>query len=154
MLSDKDKEIIARLSRDIPAGKEPFKALAGELSLGEEELLRKINEWKEKGIIRRFGAILNHRAAGYEENAMVVWRVPGERSRKVGEVMASFPEVSHCYERIAQAGWPYNLFTMIHGRTRAECEKIAEDISKDVGVTDYRLLYSIRQFKKTSMKYF
>ncbi len=154
MLSDKDKEIIARLSDDLPEDKEPFKVLARELNLREGELLRKIDEWKNKGIIRKFGAILNHRVAGYGENAMVVWRVPGERNREVGKTMASFPEVSHCYERATQPGWPYNLFTMIHGRTRDECEKIAEDISREIGITDYRLLYSTRQFKKTSMKYF
>lgn len=154
MLSEKDKEIIARLSGDIPEGKEPFKMLARELNLREEKLLRKISEWKKKGIIRRFGAILNHRAAGYGENAMVVWRVPGEQSREVGKMMASLPEVSHCYERVPQADWSYNLFTMIHGRTREDCERIAKAISKDAGVTGYRLLYSTRQFKKTSMKYF
>jgi len=154
VLSEKDKEIIARLSGDLPEGREPFKVLARQLGLEEEDLLRKIKEWKQQGVIRRFGAILNHRVAGYGENAMVVWRVPEERSREVGKIMASFPEVSHCYERAIQPDWTYNLFTMIHGRTRDECEKIAENISKDVGITDYRLLYSTRQFKKISMKYF
>jgi len=123
LLSEKDKEIIARLSDGLPEDRKPFESLARELNLGEEELFRKISEWKKKGIIRRFGAILNHRVAGYRENAMVVWQVPGERSREVGKIMASFPEVSHCYERVTQPGWPYNLFTMVHGRTRDECEK-------------------------------
>lgn len=154
VFSKKDEEIIARLSGDIPEGKEPFKVLAEELNLPEESLLRKINEWKQKGIIRRFGTILNHRAVGYEENAMVVWRVPAERSREVGKIMVYFPEVSHCYERAAQPGWNYNLYTMVHGRMRDECKKIAKNISKEVGIRDYRLLYSTRQFKKTSMKYF
>ncbi len=154
MLSEKDKEIIARLSGDLPEGREPFKVLAREFKLKEEELLRKISEWKKMGMIRRFGAILNHRVAGYGENAMVVWRVPGERSREVGEVMASFPEVSHCYERAAQADWTYNLFTMIHAWSREGCGKVAEAISGKVGIKDYKLLYSIRQFKKVSMRYF
>ncbi len=85
---------------------------------------------------------------------MVVWRVPAKQVEKVGKIMATFKEVSHCYERLTYPGWPYNLFTMIHGRTKEECEEVARKISKATDTKDFKLLYSTREFKKVSMKYF
>lgn len=152
-LSDEDKRIIARLCGDIPDSEEPFQLLSQELGIEEHELMRKIRDWKRNGIIRKFGAILAHNLIGYKYNAMVVWRVPGERVPEIGKVAASFPEVSHCYER-GGVEWPYNLFMVIHGYTKVECERVIKEISSKTGLRDYEILYSTREFKKSSMKYF
>lgn len=152
--TDDEKKLIRMLQEDLPLVTQPFKVIAGEVGLTEEEVIAKIQEWAKKGTIRRFGAILRHREAGFRENAMVVWRVPAKQVEKVGKIMATFKEVSHCYERLTYPGWPYNLFTMIHGRTKEECEEVARKISKATDTKDFKLLYSTREFKKVSMKYF
>ncbi len=154
MFTDDEKKLIRMLQEDLPLVTQPFKVIAGEVGLTEEEVIAKIQEWAKKGTIRRFGAILRHREAGFRENAMVVWRVPAKHVEKVGKIMATFKEVSHCYERLTYPGWPYNLFTMIHGRTKEECEEVARKISKATDTKDFKLLYSTREFKKVSMKYF
>ena len=108
----------------------------------------------KRGIIRRFGATLRHQEAGFSSNAMVAWIVPDERIEEVGETMAGFREVTHCYQRRTQRDWRYNLYTMIHGDNRDECYRIARRMSRHTGIDEYTLLFSEKEFKKTSMEYF
>ena len=154
MFSSLEKSIISLLQGDLPLIPTPYADMASELGIGEELLLAKIKEFKEKGIVRRIGAILYHQRAGYNANSMCAWEVPPERVDEVGGIMATFPQASHVYQRPTSHDWPYNLFTMIHGRTRQECEAVSRDISRKTGIGNYILLYSTREFKKTSMEYF
>ena len=154
MFTPQEKEIISRLQGDLPLSPTPYGDLAKELGLKEEELIQKIKEFKEKGILRRVGTILRHHRAGYTANGMCAWKVPQEKAEEIGKVMATFPQASHVYHRPTYPDWPYSLFTMLHGRTKEECEKVAREISLKTGIKDYILLYSTREFKKTSMKYF
>ena len=150
-----EKEIIKYLQEDLPLEVSPYKALAEKVGMREREVLEKIAELKNRGVLRRVGAVLYHYQAGYVFNAMGCWQVSEEMVEYVGEKMARFTEVSHVYQRPAYPpSWPYNLFTMIHGKSREDCEKIAEKISRETGVEMFTLLYSIKEFKKTSMKYF
>lgn len=72
----------------------------------------------------------------------------------MGNYIASFKGVSHCYERTTGNGWPYNLFAMIHGRSEEEIRALARRISEETGIKDYELLLSLREFKKKRVKYF
>jgi DNA-binding Lrp family transcriptional regulator len=85
---------------------------------------------------------------------MAAWRVPEDKIDEVGNAMASFREVTHCYQRKVEKDWLYNLYTMIHGESREECYRIAKRISQETGIRDYVLLFSEKEFKKTSMQYF
>lgn len=154
MLSILDKRIIRRLQEELPLEERPFKTMAEELGTTEDELLQRIRGLQEEKIMRRFGAVLHHRKAGFSHNAMVVWSVSAERIEEAGAYMASFPQVSHCYRRTASSLWEYTLYTMIHGRTREDCESVISDISRKTGITAYEILYSIKELKKESMKYF
>lgn len=153
-LSDLDKKIIARLQGDMPVQAEPFAAIAAEVGITEDELLHKLDEYLQAGIMRRLGTILRHHKAGYHANAMCGWAVPEELVEAVGPVMAEFREASHVYLRPTYPDWPYNLFTMLHGKSADDLERVAKEISARTGIKEYRLLYSTREFKKTSMKYF
>lgn len=153
-LDQLDKAIISCLQEELPLDLEPYKIIANKLEIEETELLRRIEILMEKGIIRRMGAILNHRDAGFSANAMVVWSIPQESIQRSGELMATFPEVSHCYERQRLTQWPYNLFSMVHGRTKEECEVVIGKIAEAINNNSYDILYSTVELKKTSMKYF
>ncbi|KUK32122.1 MAG: Putative transcriptional regulator, AsnC family [Thermoanaerobacterales bacterium 50_218] len=155
MLDDLDKEIVQVLQEGIPLVKRPYFVLAQRLGISEEKLLAKIQDFLAQGIIRRFGAVVCHRDLGYTANVMVVWAVPEERLEEVGQLMAGFDQVSHCYQRSPSLPeWPYNLYTMIHGRTPEECYRAVKALSQLSGVTDYQMLFSVEELKKTSMKYF
>ncbi|OGW12130.1 MAG: transcriptional regulator [Nitrospinae bacterium RIFCSPLOWO2_12_FULL_45_22] len=154
MLDDRDKAIIQWLQGDLPLKEAPYKEIADALAMTEEEVLGRIASFLARGYLRRIGAVLYHQEAGFKANAMGVWQVPPDQVERVGMIMSSFTEVSHCYERPTTPQWPYNLFTMIHGRDKEQCQKVAEAISHKTGIKEYRLLFSIRELKKTSMSYF
>ncbi|HEY3418185.1 MAG TPA: AsnC family transcriptional regulator [Armatimonadota bacterium] len=153
MLNALDRRIISRLSGDIGEGRYPFAELAAEIGITEVELLKRLKDFQERGILRRFGAILRHQAAGISANGMSVWSVPDADAERLGTLMAGFPEVSHCYQRPRMPHWPYNLFAMIHGRSEEECRAVADRIAAATGLSDYKILFSIHEFKKTSMAY-
>jgi DNA-binding Lrp family transcriptional regulator len=153
-LSNRDKDFIRELQKDLSVIPEPFKELADNLGITTTELFAKAKEYENVGIMRRFAAILRHRDVGYTANGMVVWHVPEDRIDQVGFKLAKFPQVSHCYRRPVYPDWRFNLFSMVHARTLHAAENMAAEMSKVIGVSDYQILFSSREFKKERVKYF
>lgn len=153
-LSEKEQELVRFLQDDIPMEPRPFAGIAARLGMSEQEVVEQVQAWVEDGTIRRFGAMVRHQRLGYKANAMSAWDIPEERVGEVGEALAEAVEVSHCYQRPRARNWDYNVFAMIHAATEAECEEIAAALAQRVGVDSYSLLFSSREFKKVSMKYF
>ena len=154
MIDDLDKKILGLIQGDLPIDPTPFAVLAERAGITEDQFIERVEALVSNGTIRRFGAILYHKEAGMRSNAMAAWLVPEERIVETGRALAGFKEVSHCYQRVPQKGWKYNLYTMIHGQSDADCRAIAERMSQSVGISDYQLLFSEKEFKKTSMEYF
>jgi DNA-binding Lrp family transcriptional regulator len=153
-LTNQEKQIIRVLQEGLPLDDRPYQSLADKLGMSEEDLLAKIISFQERGLIRRFGATVRQRAVGVSANAMVVWNVPEAQADLAGSTLAGFPQVTHCYRRPRRPDWPYNLFTMIHGTSREYCQEIAQKMAESTGLTDYALLYSTRELKKSSLRYF
>ncbi len=153
-LSDLEKRVIAAVQGDMPVDERPYRIMAEQIGVGEDEFLRVLQSLVRRNIVRRFGATLRHQKSGYTANAMVAWQVPESRVQEVGRIMAAFREVSHCYRRDPAPGWPYNLYTMVHGNDEAGCRDAAARMAQKAGVADYDLLFSRRELKKTSMQYF
>lgn len=152
-LSPTDRLVINELQQDLPLVPAPFTAMAARLSMDVEHFLARCQSLLRRGIMRRFGASINHIRAGFKANAMACWVAPPDTVEIVGRKLALLPEVSHCYERKTNPLWQYNLFAMIHGHTRQTCQEIANQVSREVGVADYVLLFSTKEFKKTRTKY-
>lgn len=153
-LDETDRAIIRRVCRDIGESLLPYSEIAAELGLSEEELLRRLQMYKQEKVLRRFGTVLRHQKAGFTANGMSAWNVPDSDAERVGQHLAECSEVSHCYERQRFAGWDYNIYAMIHCRKEEECLSVAERLSSETGIGDYQVLFSVREFKKTSMVYF
>ncbi len=149
-----EKSIIRELTGDLPVTSRPFAPIARQLGISQKRLLAIVKRLKDEGYIRRFGATLRHRNSGFSANAMVVWKIPDEKIQEVGRAMASYREVTHCYHRRPEGQWKYTLFTMIHGRDEEACRRVAEKISRETGISEYQLLFSQRELKKTTMRYF
>ncbi len=154
MLKELEKKIIASIQEDIPVISRPYHEISQKLKISEETLLETLQDLCDRGVIRRFGATIRHQKSGFAANAMVAWIVDEDRINEVGEKMAFFKQVSHCYRRNPNGQWPYNLYTMIHANTKDACKETARQMSRETSVTDYKLLFSRRELKKTSMKYF
>lgn len=154
MMNETQIRIIRAIQGGLSLTEEPFDEIAEKAGVSVEELLAQLREWQADGTIRRFGAILKHHNAGYDANAMVAWNVPEDGVEAFAEVATSLRSVSHCYERPRFEGFGYNLYTMIHGKCKEDCEEAARGIAEETGVRDYRMLYTTAEFKKSSPVYF
>ncbi len=152
-LSQTDRLVINELQQDLPLVPAPFTALAAQLGMDEEYFLAQCQSLLQCGIIRRFGAAVNHRKVGFKANAMTCWVAPPDTVNVAGRKLALLREVSHCYERKTNPLWQYNLFAMIHGHSREVCQEVADKVSRETGLMDYVLLYSTKEFKKMRVKY-
>ena len=153
-LTDLEKKVIASIQGDIPIVSRPYALLAERIGIPETQFIEILQKLTERGVIRRFGATLRHQKSGYQANAMTAWQVEEDRIEEVGKIMAAFRAVSHCYRRDPAEGWPYNLYTMIHGKSEADCKTTAKKMAEKSGVQTYQLLFSRQELKKTSMTYF
>ncbi len=147
--------VLRTVQETIPDSPLPFRAIAQKSGLEEEAVITLLQWLKNEGHIRRFGATLRHQEAGYDCNVMVAWRVePEEAVDDVAGRMTRRSEITHCYLRQCHPDWPFNLYTMVHGRTEEECRKVISELAELDGVKDYELLFSEGELKKTSMRYF
>ncbi len=149
-----DKAVVRALQGDFPLVAEPYRLLAESVGLTEEEFLARVKTMAAEKKIRKMGAVLRHREVGFNANALCAWCVPPDNLDAAAQVMSSHAAVSHCYDRTPAPNWNYNLYTMIHAKTRSECETIINELAALVGVDDYKILYTKREWKKTGMKYF
>lgn len=154
MLEEKDRRVVCAMADGIPFVPRPYAALAEKAGMEEEEFLSRLKALKVQGILRRIGAVLQHRRAGFAANALCIWNVPEERLDTVGSAVSREPSVSHCYSRESVEGWPFNFYAMIHAQDRASCEKIADRIAAENGLGERQTFYSVREWKKASMRYF
>ena len=153
-MTELDKNIVRVLQGDFPLVAEPYKVLAKQAGVTEELFLERIKEMQATKKIRKMGAVLRHREVGFNANVLVAWEVPQDRLDEIARNMAQSPAVTHCYDRNTAPDWPYNLYTMVHGHSREECEQVVKDLGRANGVNNHVMLYSKHEWKKTAMKYF
>lgn len=147
-------ELIRQLQKDLPVVSEPFDWIADQIAMDADAILAQIHEWKETGVIRRFGASLRHQKVGFAVNGMVVFEVPDQRIELAGSQLAGFQQVSHCYQRPDAKGWPYNLFAMTHCRSKEELDHVVEQMVEKVRPIQYAILQTTAEYKKTNVTYF
>lgn len=153
-LTELDREILKRVQGTLPDSATPYADIAAAVGTDEAHVVSLLARMVETGEIRRFGATLKHQKAGYGANVMVAWFVEEEDVDRVGAIMAQRPEISHCYHRVTCMDWPYNLYTMIHGRSPEDCQTVVTALSQATGLDDFAMLFSLKELKKVSMRYF
>jgi len=155
-LSPLELAAIRVVQHDLANVERPFAVYADQIGAGttETDVLVVIRSLKERKLMRRFAAVMNHRSAGFKANAMGVWAVPEDRLDEIGPQMAGFAAVSHCYRRPTYDDWPYSVFTMVHGRSARDCEATIDAIRAETGVDEHCLLWSIKEYKKVRLEYF
>jgi DNA-binding Lrp family transcriptional regulator len=153
-LTAQQRLIVQRLEGQLEPAAAFYDVPARDLGLTTAELLAQLRAWQDCGVLRRIAIILRHREVGLRANAMCVWRAAPGVVAAVGRRLAEQPSVTHCYERVAFAEFPYNLYAMTHARQWPEVLAEFERLSAVAGLTEGRLLCSQREFKKTSMHYF
>ncbi len=152
--TEKDKEFIRVLQKDLEITDKPFLKAAQKLGMSEDQIFEKLKHYEKIGVMRRYAAILRHRDVGFVANGMIVWKVPEQRITEVGEKLGAFPQVSHCYQRPVYPDWPYSVFSMIHCKSQEEATDMAKEIQNQINVDEYKILFSAKEFKKTRVEYF
>jgi siroheme decarboxylase len=152
-----ERNAINALQQDLPLVSRPFDEMAGFISAGgrtnPEEFLEVCRSLRDKGVIRRYGASINHRRAGFQANAMCCWALPSDQAEALGRKLAGLAAVSHCYIRQTSPLWQYNLYAMVHGRDRAGCESAVREVTESGEGGGPLMLYSTREIKKTRIRY-
>lgn len=152
-LSDTEQKVLSVIGKDFPNSRSPYDDMAAKGGIETKQLLSILKKWKRNGTLRRVGAIANHFKTGFGVSAMIILKVKPEKVENVGQILAGFKEVSHCYERETAENWPYNLYAMVHSDRIENLEQIVRKISRLCGVTEYRILLTERELKKVPPTY-
>jgi len=150
-----DRRIVLATQSGLPLITRPYHAIAAQLGLDPEEVMARLRRLRERGAIRRIAAVPNHYALGYRANGMSVWDVDDTAIAELGPKVGTLEFVTHCYRRPRRLPlWRYNLFAMVHGRTREEVEARVAEIAALLGPTAraHEVLYSSRILKKTGLR--
>ena len=156
VLSATDRELIAVIQDGLPLVAHPYAAIGEQLGLSEAAVIKRLEMLQSAGLIKRMGVVVKHRALGYRANAMVVWDVPDDQVSRYGHCLGKFTHVTLCYQRPRSLPqWPYNLFTMIHGRDKEEVLANVQAIADEcgLGAVPREVLFSGRRFKQRGAHY-
>jgi DNA-binding Lrp family transcriptional regulator len=154
-LSEFDRSLVAAAQSGLPLVPRPYEALGAALGVSAEAVRARLGDMLASGLIRRIGAVPNHYKLGFTANGMTVWDVADERVDELGVGVAALPGVSHCYRRPRRLpSWPYNLFAMLHGRSREQVAGQAARIEALLGdaCRGHDILYSTAILKKTGLR--
>jgi DNA-binding Lrp family transcriptional regulator len=150
-----DRRLVAATQAGLPLVAEPYRAIARSVGVAEDEVIARLRRLLDQGAIRRVGAIPNHYALGLIANGMAVWDVVDDAVTELGTAVGALDFVSHCYERPRHPPvWPYNLFAMVHGRSRKEVEEKVARTTALMGAAAraHDVLFSTRILKKTGLR--
>jgi len=153
-LAEWQKAVVRALQGNLPLVEEPFAPVAEAAGCGPDELLGLLREWHRAGVLRRVALLVRHRRIGFTGNAIAAWAVPAERVEPVGLMLAARRPVTHCYERRPHAAFPPNLYAMLHARGDERVREMFRELSAEAGLSQGVLLRSVREYKKTSLRYF
>jgi DNA-binding Lrp family transcriptional regulator len=155
LLDAVDRAILRATQAGLPLVPRPYAAVGSLLGLSGEEVMARMHRMQELGVIRRIAAVPNHYSLGYIANGMSVWDVADEQVDALGAQVGALECVSHCYRRPRHLPhWPYNLFAMVHGRSREEVEAKVQAIAAVLGdaCRGHDVLYSTRILKKSGLR--
>jgi siroheme decarboxylase len=149
-----EKQLIAALQAGLELVSRPFARLGERIGMSEREVLERIAGWLNEGLIKRFGVVVRHHELGYRANAMVVFDAPDDEVDRIGRQLAAEPGVTLCYRRARSLpDWTFNLYCMVHGRSREEVLPVIEGLSRLAGLPA-QALFSTRRFKQCGARYF
>ncbi|MEF8808111.1 siroheme decarboxylase subunit beta [Natronomonas sp.] len=154
-LSELDKALLLEIQDGFPLSETPYRDIASAVDAPVEDVLAAIEALREDGCIKRIGCIVNHVVTGFDANCMVVWDVPDDDLDELGEQVGKLPYVTLCYHRPRrpEQGWPYNLFTMIHGREPEAVDAKIDELAAEHLPVEHERLYSTETLKQTGARY-
>ncbi|WP_297216565.1 winged helix-turn-helix transcriptional regulator [uncultured Desulfovibrio sp.] len=153
--NETERAILRIVQADLPDSLTPYADIAAQTGSSENDVLALLQQLKDEGAIRRFGASIKHQRTGWNHNAMVAWKVEEDKVEECGSIAAKNAHISHAYYRPSPAeDWPYTFYTMIHGRSDQECLDVVDQMAASAPLGEHIILRSLKELKKISMTYF
>ena len=154
-LSTLDRALLLEIQDGFPLSATPYRDVASAIGAQTEDVLSAIEKLQRNGCIKRIGCVVNHVVTGFDANCMVVWNVPDEELDDRGELVGELPYVTLCYHRPRRPAqnWPYNLFTMIHGRESDAVDEKIDELAGEYLPFEHERLYSTETLKQTGARY-
>ncbi len=149
-----DKQLIAELQENLPLTSRPYAEVADNIGIEENEVLKRLKKMQAEGILRRIAPLVAQKKSGFKNNAMVVWQVPEEKCDSMGQKLATFEFISHCYRRPTTPDWPYQIFTVVHARNEEDLQAKVEQLETAIEYIDWKILRTEEKLKKASLQYF
>jgi len=156
MIDDIDSQLIAVFQQGLPVVSRPYALIGQQLDINEDEVIARLTRLKQQGLVKRLGVIVNHRRVGYQANAMVVFDVPNHLVDQIGGHLSQFAFVNLCYQRPRHGEqWPYNLYCMIHGKSREKVLQQLDYLIDSCGLAQFNreILFSRKCFKQRGAFY-
>ncbi|MCU7800154.1 MAG: AsnC family protein [gamma proteobacterium symbiont of Lucinoma myriamae] len=151
-----DQQLIANIQDGLELTSKPFASIAAQLGISEQKVIKRMEQLKDNGTIKRLGVVVRHRELGFKANAMVVWDIPDDSVAQIAQRIASFDCVTLCYQRPRRLPyWSYNLFSMIHGKDRdSVLERLANLVELlELQDIEHTPLFSTKCFKQRGARY-
>jgi DNA-binding Lrp family transcriptional regulator len=150
-----EADLLVAIQDGLPLTATPYRDVAAEIGAPVAEVLAAIERLLARGAIKRIGCVVNHVVTGFDSNCMVVWDVPDDELDERGRAVGALPSVTLCYHRPRRPAhdWPYNLFTMVHGREAAAVDRVIDELAADRLPYDHERLYSTETLKQTGARY-
>jgi len=155
-IDDKDEALVLLLQKGLPLTPTPYADIGKKIGMREKDVIGRLTYLNESGIIKRFGVVVRHHELGYRANAMTVWNIADDKISELGACMGGFDFVTLCYRRPRRLPeWPYNLFTMIHGKNREHVLSNVALLVKQCGLNTvkHEVLFSSKRFKQRGALY-
>lgn len=154
-LSDLDRRLLLEIQDGLPLSLTPYQDVARAIDSDPETVIRAIERLRDDGCIKRIGCVVNHVVTGFDSNCMVVWDIPTNALDAHGERVGGIPYVTLCYHRPSRPkqGWPYTLFTMIHGRDTDAVDEMIDKLAREHLPFPHERLYSTETLKQTGARY-
>ncbi len=156
VFDEQDQALITLIQSGLPLTPTPYADLGKQLDLDEQDVIQRIQNLNDSKVIKRFGVVVRHLELGYRANAMTVWNIADDVIGELGSCMGQFDFVTLCYRRPRRLpDWPYNLFTMIHGKDRDDVLSNIQLLAKrcNLDEIEYKVLFSTRRFKQRGAIY-
>jgi len=155
MIDARDRQLLEQIQLGLPVCSRPYAEIGVRIDMPETEVIERLTQLKQQGLIKRMGVIVKHQQLGYRANAMIVWNVPDDLIKQLGGHISRFSFVTLCYQRPRQPGWPYNLYCMIHGKDKATVLNQLEQLVDACRLSgfDKEILFSRRCFKQRGALY-
>jgi len=147
---NQQRKVLQQLSKGLTICENPYRTVADEANISEDELLEFIQDLVNSNVINRFGMVIHQESVGFEKNAIVVWDIPDDEVDQLGALLGLQEKISLCYKRKRQLpDWPYNLYTLIHGKTQSDVVTELNRIVSENNIEDYAcdVLISTKSFK-------